>query len=55
MGNKVLDIVFYQKEVDRAIDNLLSIMEPLLVIFLGGLVAGLMGAVLMPLYNMSGF
>lgn len=46
---------FYRKEVERAIDNLLSILEPVMVIILGGLVAGLMGAVLLPLYKMSSF
>ena len=45
---------FYQKEIDRSIENLLSILEPVLVIFLGGVVAGLMGAVLLPLYRMTG-
>ena len=44
---------FYRKEVDRSIDSLLSIMEPVLIILLGGIVAGLMAAVLMPLYQMT--
>jgi len=46
---------FYRKEVERSIDNLLSILEPVMVIFLGGLVAGLMGSILLPLYKMSSF
>jgi len=46
---------FYRKEVERSIDNLLSILEPVMVIFLGGIVAGLMGAILLPLYKMSNF
>lgn len=44
---------FYQKEIDRSVDNLLSILEPVLVIFLGLVVAGLMAAVLMPLYQIT--
>src|SRR3989339_132427 len=44
---------FYRNEVERAVDNLLSILEPVMVILLGGMVAGLMGAVLLPLYKMS--
>lgn len=44
---------FYQKEVDRAIDAFLSILEPVLIIFLGMIVAVLMAAVLMPLYQMT--
>lgn len=43
---------FYQNEVDRAIDNFLSILEPVLIMFLGVVVAGLMMSVLMPLYQM---
>jgi type IV pilus assembly protein PilC len=46
---------FYQKEVDRSIDNLLSILEPVLIIFLGVIVAGLMVSVLLPLYKMTAF
>lgn len=46
---------FYQKEVDRTIDNLLSILEPLLIIFLGLIVAGLMASILLPLYKITAF
>ena len=46
---------FYRKEVERSVDNLLSILEPVMVIFLGGMVAGLLGAILLPLYKMSSF
>jgi len=46
---------FYQKEVERGIDNMLSILEPLIIIVLGGMVAGLMLSVLMPLYQMMAF
>ena len=54
LDKSLMNVVdFYRKEVDRAIDNLLSILEPLLVVFLGLIVAGLMGAVLMPLYKMT--
>jgi len=42
---------FYRKESDRAIDSMLSILEPLLIIFLGGIVGGLMLAVLLPIYQ----
>jgi len=45
---------FYRKEIDRAVDNLLSVLEPILIVFLGLIVAGLMAAVLMPLYKMAG-
>jgi type IV pilus assembly protein PilC len=42
---------FYKKEIDREIDTFLSVLEPLLILFLGLVVAGLMFAVLMPLYK----
>ena len=45
-------VEFYQKEIDRTIDNVLSVLEPVLILFLGLVVAGLMLAILMPLYKM---
>ncbi|MDD2696800.1 MAG: type II secretion system F family protein [Candidatus Pacebacteria bacterium] len=43
---------FYQKEIDRSIDNILSVLEPVLIVVLGVIVAGLMLSILMPLYRM---
>ena len=55
LDKTLMDLVeFYQQEVDRSINNILSLLEPLLIIFLGAIVAGLMAAVLMPLYRMAG-
>ncbi|MDP3991236.1 MAG: type II secretion system F family protein [Candidatus Nealsonbacteria bacterium] len=55
LDESLMNVVeFYQKEVERAINNLLSIIEPVMVIVLGGIVAGLMGAVMLPLYKMGG-
>jgi len=52
----LLNIVdFYQKEVDRSTENLLTILEPVLIIFLGVIVAGLMAAVLIPIYKIPAF
>ncbi|OGZ23480.1 MAG: hypothetical protein A3A08_01020 [Candidatus Nealsonbacteria bacterium RIFCSPLOWO2_01_FULL_41_9] len=45
---------FYRKETDRIIESFLAILEPLLIVFLGVAVGGLMGAVLLPLYKMGG-
>jgi type IV pilus assembly protein PilC len=45
---------FYQKEVERAIENFLKILEPLLIIIMGGLVGGLMLSLFLPLYNLLG-
>jgi len=56
LDTSLMNVVeFYRKEVDRSIDNLLSILEPVMVIFLGGIVAGLMGSILLPLYKMTSF
>lgn len=56
LDTSLMNVVeFYRKEVERSIDNLLSILEPVMVIFLGGLVAGLMGSILLPLYKMTSF
>lgn len=46
---------FYQKEVDRGIDNLISLLEPAMMILLGGGVAFLLVSVLLPIYQMGNF
>jgi len=43
---------FYQKEVDRATDNLVTIIEPLMIVFLGVIIGGLMFAVIKPIYQL---
>lgn len=45
---------FYQREVDSVLENLVSLVEPALIIFLGIAVGILVAAVLMPLYNLVG-
>jgi len=56
LDRTLMNIVnFYKKEIDRTIDNLLSILEPALIITLGVIVAGLMLAILVPLYQMISF
>ena len=44
---------FYQKEIDRTLDTILSLLEPILIVFLGLLVAGLVGSILLPLYRIG--
>jgi len=46
-------VVFYHKEVDRAIDNLLSLLEPILIVFLGLLVALFAISIILPLYQIG--
>jgi type IV pilus assembly protein PilC len=56
LDSTLMNIVnFYKREIDRAIDNLLSILEPALIVILGMVVAGLMLAILVPLYQMITF
>lgn len=44
---------FYQKEVERSVENILSLVEPVLIVVLGLMVAGIMGSVLLPLYRLT--
>ena len=56
LDTTLMNIVnFYKGEIDRTIDNLLSVLEPVLIIILGVIVAGLMLAILVPLYRMMTF
>lgn len=44
---------FYQRDVDNLLDNLVALIEPALIIFLGLAVGGLVASILVPLYNLS--
>jgi type IV pilus assembly protein PilC len=46
-------VSFYQKETERMAENFLSVLEPLLIIFLGVVIGGLIAAFLIPLYQMA--
>jgi type IV pilus assembly protein PilC len=52
MLNKVAD--FYDDEVDDAVGALTSMMEPLLMVFLGTAVGGLVIAMYLPIFKMAG-
>lgn len=52
MLNKVAD--FYEDEVDVAVSALTSIMEPMLMVVLGGIVAVIVVAMYLPIFNMAG-
>lgn len=45
---------FYQEEADAAVQKLVALLEPLMIIFLGGMVAFIVGAILPPMYEMMG-
>jgi type II secretory pathway component PulF len=44
---------FYQKDVDNIMDNLTTLIQPILVLVLGGAAGVLVAAILLPIYNMS--
>ena len=44
---------FYTREVSTAVDSLVSLIEPLMIVMLGGGVAVLLASVLMPIYNIA--
>ena len=52
MLNKIAD--FYDDEVDDAVDNLTAMMEPLLMLFLGTTVGGLVIAMYLPIFKLAG-
>ena len=45
---------FYRRDVDSMVGNLVSLIEPVLIVFLGGSVGIIVAAILVPLYNLSG-
>ena len=45
---------FYEREVIQAVDTLVSLIEPIMIVALGLGVGVLMASVLMPIYNIAG-
>lgn len=52
MLEKIAD--FYDEEVDQAVENLTAAIEPLMMVFLGGLIGGLVVAMYLPIFKMAG-
>jgi|SRR5579883_2987442 len=52
MLQKIAD--FYEDEVDVAVAALTKLMEPMMMVFLGGIVGGLLIAMYMPIFEMAG-
>ncbi|MES2962585.1 MAG: type II secretion system F family protein, partial [Bdellovibrionota bacterium] len=52
MLGKVAD--FYEDEVDVAVNALTSMMEPIMMVFLGGIVAFFVVAMYLPIFNLAG-
>ncbi|MGE0680119.1 MAG: type II secretion system F family protein, partial [Candidatus Binatia bacterium] len=51
MLSKIAD--FYDDEVDNAVANLTSLMEPLVIVFLGVVIGGLVVAMYLPIFQMG--
>jgi len=51
MLTKVAD--FYEEEVDAAVDTLTSMLEPMMMIFLGGLIGGLVISLYLPIFKLG--
>jgi type IV pilus assembly protein PilC len=51
MSSKVAD--FYEEDVDNAVDNLSSLLEPMIMSILGVLVGGLVVAMYLPIFKMG--
>ena len=51
MLNKIAD--FYEDEVDQAVENLTAMIEPIIMVFLGGVVGGFIIAMYLPIFSMA--
>jgi type IV pilus assembly protein PilC len=52
MLQKIAD--FYEEEVDQAVDNMTSLIEPFMLVFLGVVIGGLVIAMYLPVFKMAG-
>ena len=50
MLNKIAD--FYDSEVDVAVENLLKVLEPALIVILGSVVGGMIVAMYLPIFDL---
>jgi len=53
--DEMLDTIanFYEDEVDREVDALISTLEPLLMVFIGGIVGFILIALYLPIFKMG--
>ncbi len=51
MLTKIAD--FYDEEVDQAVENMTAMIEPFMMVFLGGLIGGIVVAMYLPIFEMS--
>lgn len=51
MLEKIAD--FYDEEVDQAVENLTALIEPFMMVFLGGMIGGIVVAMYLPIFKMA--
>ena len=51
MLEKIAD--FYDEEVDQAVENLTAMLEPFMMVFLGGMIGGLVVAMYLPIFKIA--
>ncbi|MEW6775449.1 MAG: type II secretion system F family protein [Bdellovibrionota bacterium] len=52
MLTKIAD--FYDEEVDAAVEAMTSLLEPIIIVFLGGTIGGILIAMYMPIFDLAG-
>lgn len=52
MLEKIAD--FYDEEVDQAVENLTAMIEPFMMVFLGGMIGGIVVAMYLPIFKVAG-
>ena len=52
MLSKIAD--FYEDEVDTAVEGLMKLLEPLMIVFLGGIIGVIVTAMYLPMYTILG-
>jgi len=52
MLSKIAD--FYEDEVDEAVENLMSLLEPVIILFLGVMIGGIVISMYMPMFSLIG-
>jgi len=54
LGNMLIKVAdFYDEEVDAAVDTLTSMIEPLIIVFLGGFIGFILVAMYMPMFSLG--
>ena len=54
LGGMLLKVAdFYDEEVDAAVDSVTSMLEPIIIVFMGGAVGFIMVAMYMPMFSMG--